>query len=857
MKKILIIFGAVLALLLIVLILIPIFYKDKISELVKREANKNLNARLEFEDIGLSLLRNFPNFTLSLNKLVIINNPPFAGDTLVALGNFETTLDLMSLVRGNTVKIVSISLRELHANLRVLQNGAVNWDIAKTTETPAPETTPAKEFHLALQGYKITNGHLAYHDASANMSIVAQGLQHTGNGDFSQDHFKLRTQTQIEALTVSAGGIGYLNQVKTQLKADLDVDAAAKKFTMLENELQLNDLFLRFDGSVATAPDFTDLALSFSAPRTEFKNIISLIPAIYTEAFAGLKSAGQIGLQGEVKGKYSETQFPAFNLNLLVNNGMFQYPKLPAAVNHVNVDLQVNNAGGDLDNTIVDLKKFHLELGSEPFDANLRVKTPISDPHIAAAAKGKINLGEIKSILPLTEGTELGGVFTSDLRFAGSLSSLQKGEYQKFQAAGNISATDIAYRSADLPEKIVVKQARLALAPENLKLSDLECSLGQSDLRANGTLDNVLSFLLKEAPLKGTLMLTSHFFDLNPWMEGESQQLTAIELPDKIEFTLNSSFQEVRYANLRLQNVRGLLVLKDRTLHLMDLNMNLLGGSVLANGGYGTPKGKPPHSFFELKVTDFDIGQTFENFLTVQKFVPIAKSIKGNFGASFSLATDLDQTLTPVWGTLNSRGALQIGKAVIADFKPLTMMSELLKLEKLKKLGIENINPSYKIRDGRFYLEPLSFTAENTNFVVSGSNGIDQSLDYSVKIRVPSKELNKQANTAISQIANKNIDLLQGEAIDLVGSIRGSVTDPVVKFSTADLIKGVAAQATNVVKKEIQAQQAALTDTVNVEIEKRKQELEKAKQAAADSIRRETERLKEEAKKKLKKLFKP
>ncbi|MDZ7345123.1 MAG: hypothetical protein ONA90_11490, partial [candidate division KSB1 bacterium] len=173
------------------------------------------------------------------------------------------------------------------------------------------------------------------------------------------------------------------------------------------------------------------------------------------------------------------------------------------------------------------------------------------------------------------------------------------------------------------------------------------------------------------------------------------------------------------------------------------------------------------------------------------------------------------------------------------------------------RLGIENVHPSYKIREGRFQLEPLSFTADNLNFVVSGSNGIDQSLDYSVKIRVPSKELNRQANALISQLTNKNIDLLQGEAIDLVGSIRGSLTDPVIKFSTAELVKGVVAQATSVVKKQIQTQQAAVTDSVSAEIEKRKQELEKAKQAAADSIRRESERLKEEAKKRLQKLFKP
>jgi hypothetical protein len=856
-KKILIIAAAIISLLLIALILIPIFYKDEVVALIKKEANKQLDAKLEFEDIGLSLFRNFPDFTLSIEKLAIINNPPFAGDTLVALANFSTTLDVVSLIRGKTIKVVSITLDRPRLKLLALKDGTVNWNITKAAETPAPEAEAQKDFNLALQQYAINNGRLFYQDEAAGMAVAVQGLEHQGSGDFTQDRFRLRTTTKIAALTLSSGGIKYLNEVDTRLKADLDVDAAAKKFTMLENELQLNDLFLNFNGSVAMMGEDMDLDLKFTAPKNEFKNIISLIPAIYTKDFADLKSSGQLALQGEVKGVYSEKQYPAFNLQLLVNNGMFQYPKLPAAVNHVSVDLHVNNPGGDLDNTIVNLKKFHVELGKEPFDATLMVKTPISDPHIAANVKGKINLGEIKNLMPLPPQTELAGVVTSDLRLAGNLSSLEKQQYQKFQAAGNVAFDNIAYRAADLPEKVSVPQARLSFTPANVTLSNLVCYLGTSDLRANGTLDNLLPYLLSDQTLQGTLSLNSKFFDLNPWMAGESGTLRAVELPDKIEFALNSAFQEVQYEKLKIQNVRGLLVLKDRTLHLMDLNMNLLNGSLTANGAYSTPKNKPPHSFFDLKINELSFGQTFESFLTVQKFAPIAKSLKGNFSANLQLATDLDSSLTPVWSALNSKGALRIANAAIADFKPLTKMAEFIKMEKYKTLALQDLNPSYKIRDGRFYLEPLSFKVENTDFVVSGSNGIDQSLDYSVKLRVPAKELNTQANAVVGQLFNKKVDLLQNDYVDLIGSIGGTFGDPQVKFSGRELVKGATAQVAGALQQQVQGQKSALADTVNVELEKRRQELEKIRQAAADSAKKEAERLKEEAKKRLRNLFKP
>ncbi|KAA0224523.1 hypothetical protein EDS67_23220 [candidate division KSB1 bacterium] len=498
-----------------------------------------------------------------------------------------------------------------------------------------------------------------------------------------------------------------------------------------------------------------------------------------------------------------------------------------------------------------------MDLGKDPFDASALVQTPVSDPHIKAAAKGKINLGEIKNLIQLTPGTELGGVVNIDLNVNGNLSSIEKNQFDKFYAAGNVTVNNLVYNAAELPEKVQIKQARMTLSPANVTLSEFDCALGKSDLRAHGTLDNVLPFVMKGQTLKGALSLQSNYFDLNPWMAGESSELKAVPLPENVEFTMNSLFREVSYGKLKIQNINGVLVLKDRTLNLIDLNMNMLGGSVLANGSYSTPENALPRSFFAMKVAGLSFPQTFESFVTVQKFAPIAQSLQGTFSADFELMSDLDSTLTPVMKTLTSLGSLRIADAAIQDFKPLTKMAEALKLDRLKQLALVDLKPSYKIRDGRFFLEPLGFNAGNMAFVVSGSNGIDQSVDYSIKLRVPAEDMNSEANAVVSNLLNRKIDLLQNDYVDLVGNIGGSVTEPQVKFSAADVIKGAAAQVTSLLSQKAEEQKAAAADTVSAALAKQKEELEKMKQAAADSAKKEAERLKEEAKKKLRGLFKP
>ncbi|MGH7495164.1 MAG: AsmA-like C-terminal region-containing protein [bacterium] len=856
MKKVFIALAVVVALLLLAAILVPLLFKDKIVGLVKSEANKQLNATLEFADIRLSLFSDFPNFNLSLDRLALINQAPFAGDTLISLKRFQTSLDIFSLF-GGPIKIRSIALDEPRVRLIALEDGSVNWNITKETAPSKPEEEAKTGVNLALQEYAISDGKLVYYDQASGMSAFLEGLNHSGSGDFSQDRFSLRTLTDIASLTFASGEVKYLNKVHTTLKADVDIDNAASRYTLLDNELRLNDLALRFGGAIAKAGENMELEVKFEAPQNDFKSIISLIPAIYAKDFKALKSSGLFALQGQCKGTYSENHYPAFNVQLQVNNGMFQYPQLPAAVKNVNLNLSVNNPGGELDDTVIDLTQFHVEMGRDPFDASLQVKTPVSDPELNANIRGRINLGEVKNLFPLEAGTELGGLIDASLSLAGRMSSAEQGRYEQFHAAGSLSFRNLLFHTKDLPEKIAIAQAQLNFNPANVKLSDLNMKLGNSDLEASGTLDNLLAYVMKDQTLKGSLSLQSRYFDLDPWMAGESAGLSAVALPDKIDFSLNSAFQEVKYDKLRLHNVRGTMLLKDRTLHLQNVSMNLLNGAMVMNGRYSTPPDKPVNLFFDLKVNDLSIGQTFQSFVTVQKFAPIAQSLQGNFSSNFQIATDVDSSLMPIFNSLNSQGALRIASATLANFTPLTKLADVLKMEKYKTLSLADLHPSFHIRDGRFFLEPVSFKVANTEFVVSGSNGIDQSLDYALKLRVPAKELNQQANAFVNDLLKQNVDPLQNEYVDLVGAMKGSITAPQVQFSGGDLIKGVAAQATNLLQQEMDKQKKAAADSANALLAKQKEQAEKLRRAAVDSAKSETEKLKAEAKKKLKDLFKP
>ena len=58
--------GIVLGVIFLFLLVAPFLFKGKIESAIKQAANDNLNARVNWSDVSLSLIRNFPNLRVSV-----------------------------------------------------------------------------------------------------------------------------------------------------------------------------------------------------------------------------------------------------------------------------------------------------------------------------------------------------------------------------------------------------------------------------------------------------------------------------------------------------------------------------------------------------------------------------------------------------------------------------------------------------------------------------------------------------------------------------------------------------------------------------------------------------------------------
>lgn len=839
--RILVVLAILLVVPLVGLAVLPMLFRDRIVERVKAEANSTIEARVDWRDASLALFRDFPNLTLRLDDFTLAGTGRFAGDTLAAVKRLQVVLDLASVLRnirrGEPIIVRSVELDRPALSLRVLEDGTANWDIAKTTPGNREASRPVR---VSLRRLDIRDARITLDDRHSRLVASLTGFQQSLTGDFAQDVFDIQTRAHADSVTLSFGGIPYLNRVALDVSATLGADMRAKKFTFEKNEIRLNDLRLGFTGSATAADENVALDVAFAAPGTDFKHILSLVPAIYMRDFQALRTSGAVAVSGRIRGDYGEHAFPSFAVDAKVSDGAFQYPDLPLPARQIALDLSIRNPGGSVDSTVVRLDRFHAVIGPEPIDGAMVLKTPVSDPDVDLRLTGKLDLADVRRTIKLGRVNELAGRVAADVAVRTRLSFIDTRQYDRITARGSVDVRGLALRTADLPHALAVDEASLRLSPQRAELRSLVGRIGTSDVRLAGYLDNLVPFALRGDLLRGSATLASQRFNLDEWRSDEDS-LEIIPVPANVDFALRATVGELSYGKLKMIDAHGGLRVKDRRATLDSFTVRTLGGEIGVTGFYETTDLARPTFDVDLRMKGVDIPSAFAALATVRALAPVARYARGSVSTDLRLAGPLGKDMIPLFDVLDGRGSLRTSELALQALPVMGKLADALKIEQLRNPTLDSVRASIQIRDGRVHVNPFDVRVGKSTMRVSGSHGIDQSLQYTLGIRVPRSELGSDANRAIAGLISRagktGIDLQAAEAVELDVKLGGTLTNPTVQTNLGDVVASVGESVKQAAREEV----AQRVDSVKQLADSAADEARRKAQAEAERLIAEAE----------------
>jgi len=864
-KKILIIAGITVVAIFLILLVTPILFKGKILNIAKTELNKMLEAQVDFSDLKLSFIRNFPNAYVGLDDLTVTGKGEFEGETLVAFKSFNVTVDIKSVIKMDNIRVKSILLDHAVINAHIAENGNANWNIMKpgkeeekpTGEAPPAETPPAETpadkgapekaspLKVALNKFEIRDAKLSFQDDKNKMTATVDALNFILQGDMALDNVDLKMKLDINDINFLMGNIHMLTNAHVGFVSEIAADLKNMTFTLKDNKFNLNEIILKFAGSVQMPGDII-ADMTFATETIDFKNVLRLVPSVFMKGFESIKTTGSFALSGDIKGTYNDKQMPNANVNFSIDNAMFKYPDLPKSVDNINIKLKAFYDGAVFDRTTLDLDKLHFEMAGNPFDAELHVKTPESDLQAAAKFLGKVDFNSLLDIVPLDNIT-LKGLLECDFSLAGRMSTIEKKQYEDFDAKGMLKLSGLDFKSPDFPQAIKINNTQLNLSPRKVDLADFDAVIGKTDINMNGTLENFIPFVFKGSTVSGTLNLKSNNIDLNEFMgpkdpdkkpeekpaekPDDSSPMNVIEVPKNIDFAMKINIANLLFDKLKITNTIGSILVRDGKVQMQNLGMNLLDGSMTLTGEYNTQNIKVPSVNFGANIKQFDVKSAISSFEMLQKILPSAQNYDGKVSANLTLNGILDEHMSPVMNTVASKGQLQTHNLRILNSELFVTMATLLKNESWRTPTLNNVNIKYEIKDGELTIEPIRMNIAQTALEITGGQNLDMTLKYKVNATVPASVVGSGATDILSKIPGG----VKINEFKLTGLIGGTVTKPVVTLGVADMTTSVV----GAVKEQIKGEVGKQVDAIMAEAEKQAQTIRNTAKQAADKIRKE------------------
>jgi len=967
-KRLFLIFGIFIVLLLGLAAAVPIFFKDSLVQVVKEQINASINATADFAEVDISLFRSFPHLNLNLTDLTVVGKGQFADVPFLGAEQTAITIDIRSFFGGNKpLEVRSVDFQRPVLNVLVLADGSANYDITIPADSVAVADTTASQLEVALRSYTITDGQVTYDDRSMDLLVNLEGLNHQGEGNFTLSEYDLNTQTTVTALSVDMGGITYLKQAKATLAAIFHIDADNSIYTLKDNQLTVNELMANAEGTVQLKDEDIILDLKFNSPDSDFRSLWSLIPNAYTADYQNVDIAGTFRLEGLVKGNYNETTYPAFRILTKVENGRVKYPDLPVGINDIQALVDVNSPSSDLDKMLIDVSRLGIKVGSDPFQARIKVSTPISDPNVDANVDGIIDLAQWAKAFPLEGVSEMTGRITADVAVQTQLSTIEREAYEQVKMSGDLTVDKLRYAADGLP-LVVIDRAVAQFTPQKVDISQFTARLGKSDLQASGSIANILAYISPEKTMRGNfkahsnyflvdewmtteetaatpvplgtpptteeaifdrfdlaldatankivydtytltdaavkgrvrpnlievesiranlgesdfsgsgkitnvfdylfsdgilggnLVMNSNFFDLNPLMEETTPTTTAsgtpaaesygvIPIPANIDMTIQAKVNRLRYTDLELNDLQGLLTIRDEAVVVENGSAQALGGSMGFTGAYDTENvDKPSYNFkFDLKELDFQ--ESFSKFNTFASFAPVGKLIAGKFSTSLLMSGELGKDMLPLLEAVNAKGMFETSKGTIKGLQPLAAVGNALNINELKEnVNFDNLKSYFTIENGVFEVKPFDIKVAGYSMTVGGKHSLTQEMAYTINTVIPRSKLgtgalgntvNQGISALVKQASQLGLNVNDAENLNVQISLTGNMASPKTGFKLlgtdgqTTVAAGVKAEATAAV----QGQVDAAKDKITTEISAAKDRLTEQAARTVDSLK--------------------
>jgi hypothetical protein len=756
-KRILYLLGGLTGTLVALILIITLFFQNRVKEIVVQAINQQLIAKVHVEDIGFSLFRNFPYASVTF-KNVVIEEPE----------NFQTTGELVrarqisllispASLFSSTYRLKKVVMEDASLNLQSDGEGKNNYDIWKSV----PGKTKSDQLSLALQEVVLKNVDVLYYHSQKKYDLVFLVRDGVLSGDFQKDLYSLTAKADLEETYVELDEVRYLRNANCRLELSLDVDRAKDSYNFINSFIQVEGLKLTMDGTIIQSATHTDLDLDITAPGADLPALLSLIPEKYKTDVKGYNYDGKVEFAGKIKGRSDKRSDPMVSFEFECHNVSLNPKGTPYKLTKMNgKGYFTNRKNVSHPVTYLRLDNFTAQLEGKPIKVDLELEN-LKNPVIRLDASVQADLHALSRFFKPEALEEISGNLQADIRFNGVAN--QKSSYR---SSGEARLDQVNFKIAGKPVVFTGFTGQISLSGNDVKVVNLAGKAGKSDFIFTGQFDNLVAYLLLDGQkLDVSSSLRSQHIDLDELMahsgnaDASGDSLGPVKLPGNLKFVIDASIGRLTFRKFTADQLRGVIALEGKVLMTRELDFEGFGGTVRLKGAIDNRKPDSLLISYDALVNNLNINRLFHEMGNFGQTVLVDKNLKGQVSAEVQFRSAWTNRLVLNEKSVYARGDITIENGELIRFEPMLALSRFLKGADLNTIKFSTLTNSIEIKDRKIIIPMMEIKSSALDLTASGTHTFDNMVDYKLRLylsQILGKKV-RQQNTEFGTIEDDGL----------------------------------------------------------------------------------------------------
>ncbi len=543
-------------------------------------------------------------------------------------------------------------------------------------------------------------------------------------------------------------------------KVDGQLSVSLPKLDMDQLVLRLNHFsFNSTNGAIAGA--IKGVVKGVDKPNIEIVgsgggDLSALSDAIGLESYR-VEGEMKFNLDGKGEIDFERGTLPVGKATVHIDDGSLRTPYIDESLSSLTLSLLAESDGGNLNSLDLNIDTLGFLFMGSPFTATAQLSN-FDSLQYNIAADGRVNLDSLALLLGIVESSIKGEV-DADLAIANGV-----GE-------GSLSLSNFLYFDRDWPLPFEIDNSTITFNEERAELKATTLKYGDSKLFLSGYLTNFVDYFLTSGTVVGALTLNSDRVDLQQFSqlfedadsideEGvESSFLGVIDIPKRVNFSLNSRIGSLEFGNLKAKNFRGRATIGGGALKLDDVGVELAGGNFRLDAIYQPFNLDSAKVELKAKADSFDVKRAYNEVPMVKELMNSAANMEGLISLDYSISSLLDREMKPINHSIVGGGVVRLEDVKVMGLKVLGAISQATKRGSLNNPNLKGVTIKSSIANNIISFERTRMRIFGFRPRFEGEASIDGRLNIRFRLGLPPFGI-----------------------IGIPITVTGTMDDPIVKF---------------------------------------------------------------------------